>query len=115
MAGCYAQAQRNQGTPGPKEPRQPRRELSLRPTATTAGLEPDFGTGWAERERRQWRPVDQALAVLWQACAWREELIQLLELLAERADRRFHPLPRPGPWRRFAGGWSGRSRRRGYR
>jgi hypothetical protein len=34
-------------------------------------LEPDFGTG------RQWRPLDQALAVLWQAGAWREELIQL--------------------------------------
>jgi hypothetical protein len=32
-------------------------------------------------------------AVLWQAGAWREELIQLLELLAERADRRLHPLP----------------------
>ena len=31
--------------------------------------------------------------MLWQACAWREELIQLLELLAERADRRLHPLP----------------------
>jgi len=31
--------------------------------------------------------------VLWQACAWREELIQLLRLLAERADRRLHPLP----------------------
>jgi hypothetical protein len=31
--------------------------------------------------------------VLWQAGAWREELIQLLELLAERADRRLHPLP----------------------
>jgi hypothetical protein len=31
--------------------------------------------------------------VLWQATAWREELIQLLELLAERADRRLHPLP----------------------
>jgi Domain of unknown function (DUF3427) len=46
-----------------------------------------FGTG------RQWRPLDQALAVLWQAGAWREELIQLLELLAERADRRLHPLP----------------------
>jgi hypothetical protein len=46
-----------------------------------------FGTG------RHWRPLDQALAVLWQACAWREELIQLLELLAERADRRLHPLP----------------------
>ena len=50
-------------------------------------MEPDFGTG------RQWRPLDQALAVLWQACAWREELIQLLELLAERPDRRLHPLP----------------------
>ena len=50
-------------------------------------MEPDFGTG------RQWRPLDQALAVLWQACAWREELIQLLELLAERTDRRLHPLP----------------------
>ena len=46
-----------------------------------------FGTG------RQWRPLDQALAVLWQAGAWREELIQLLLLLAERADRRLHPLP----------------------
>jgi hypothetical protein len=46
-----------------------------------------FGTG------RQWRPLDQVLGVLWQAGAWREELIQLLELLAERADRRLHPLP----------------------
>jgi hypothetical protein len=54
-------------------------------------LEPDFGTG------RQWRPLDQALEVLWQAGAWREELIQLLELLAERPlqqpQRRLHPLP----------------------
>jgi hypothetical protein len=49
-------------------------------------LEPDFGTG------HQWRPLDQALAVLRQAGAWRQELIQLLELLAERADRRLHPL-----------------------
>jgi hypothetical protein len=32
MAGCCAQAQRNQGTPGPKDPRQPRSELSLRLT-----------------------------------------------------------------------------------
>jgi len=35
--------------------------------------------------------------VLWQAGAWREELIQLLELLAERPlkqpQRRLHPLP----------------------
>jgi hypothetical protein len=46
-----------------------------------------FGTG------RQWRHLDQALDVLWQAGAWREELIQLLELMAERADRRLHPLP----------------------
>jgi hypothetical protein len=46
-----------------------------------------YGTG------RQWRPLDQALDVLWQVGAWREELIQLLELLAERADRRLHPLP----------------------
>jgi hypothetical protein len=50
-------------------------------------LEPDFGTG------RQWRPLDQALAVLRQAGAWRQELIQLLRLLGERADRRLHPLP----------------------
>ena len=40
-------------------------------------MEPDFGTGRAERERSQWRPLDQALAVLWQAGAGREELIQL--------------------------------------
>ena len=50
-----------------------------------------YGTG------RQWRPLDQALDVLWQAGAWREELIQLLELLAERPlkqpQRRLHPLP----------------------
>jgi hypothetical protein len=46
-----------------------------------------FGTG------RRWRPLDQALDVLWQAGAWREELIQMLLLLAERADRRLHPLP----------------------
>jgi hypothetical protein len=32
-------------------------------------------------------------AVLWQAGAWREELIQLLLLLADRADHRLHPLP----------------------
>jgi hypothetical protein len=50
-----------------------------------------YGTG------RQWRPLDQALDLLWQAGAWREELIQLLELLAERPlkqpQRRLHPLP----------------------
>jgi len=50
-----------------------------------------FGTG------RQWRPLDDALAVLWQAGAWRQELRQelrqLLELLAARSDHRLHPLP----------------------
>jgi len=46
-----------------------------------------FGTG------RQWRPLDDALAVIWQAGAWRQELRQLLELLAARADHRLHPLP----------------------
>jgi hypothetical protein len=50
-----------------------------------------FGIG------RQWRPLDQALDVLWQAGAWRQELIQLLLLLAERPlkqpQRRLHPLP----------------------
>jgi len=68
-----------------------RRVLGSSRGSTTAGLEPDFGTG------RQWRPLDQALEVLWQAGAWREELIQLLELLAERPlkqpQRRLHPLP----------------------
>jgi hypothetical protein len=33
-------------------------------------LETDFGTGRAEREWRQWRPLDQALPVLWQAAIW---------------------------------------------
>ncbi len=70
-----------------------RRVLGSSRGSTTAGLEPDFGTGRAERERRQSRPLDQALDVLWHACAWREELIQLLELLAERGERRLHPLP----------------------
>jgi len=46
-----------------------------------------FGTG------RRWRPLPEALALLCQADAWREELRQLLELLAERADHRLHPLP----------------------
>ena len=41
----------------------------------------------------RWRPLPDALALLWQASAWREELHQLLHLLAERADRRLHPLP----------------------
>ena len=34
---------------------------------------------------------------LWQAGAWRQELRQLLELLAARADHRLHPLPWPLP------------------
>ncbi len=57
-----------------------------------------FGTG------RQWRPLEDALAVLWQGGAWRQELRQLLELLAARADHRLHPLPwaLPVPLRRRA-------------
>ena len=31
--------------------------------------------------------------MLWQARAWRQELIQLLALLAERCERRLQPLP----------------------
>lgn len=46
-----------------------------------------FGTG------RRWTPLPEALALLWQAAAWREELRQLLLLLAERADHRLYPLP----------------------
>ena len=79
----------------------------IRGAASLAASAPPDPQALAEREMRQWhmltaqlfgtgrlwRPLDQALAVLWQAEAWREELIQLLELLAERADRRLHPLP----------------------
>jgi len=57
------------------------------PSCTATQKPGGYGTG------RQWRPLDQALVVLWQASAWREELIQLLELLAERCERRLHPLP----------------------
>jgi hypothetical protein len=39
------------------------------------------------------RATAAALALLWQAAAWRDELRQLLQLLAERTDRRLHPLP----------------------
>jgi hypothetical protein len=46
-----------------------------------------FGTG------KRWRPLPEALALLWQAAAWRDELRQLLELLADRSGRRLHPLP----------------------
>ena len=41
----------------------------------------------------RWRPLPDALALLWQASAWGHELSQLLDLLAERADHRLHPLP----------------------
>jgi hypothetical protein len=80
----------------------------LRATASAlaASLPPD-PERLSEREQRQWwmlcaqlfgtgprwRPLSEAFAVLWQAEAWRQELIQLLELLAELADRRLHPLP----------------------
>ena len=61
---------------------------------------PDPG-GLAERELRQWRmpavqlfgtgqrwrPLDDVLALLWAADAWR------VELLAGRCERRLHPLP----------------------
>jgi hypothetical protein len=40
-----------------------------------------------------WRPLAEALALLWAVGAWREELRQVLELLADRADHRLHPLP----------------------
>ena len=33
--------------------------------------------------------------LLWAAGPWREELRQLLELLAAHADHRLHPLPGP--------------------
>ncbi len=68
---------------------------------------PPNPAGLGERERRQWlmltvqlfgtgrrfRPLPDAMALLWQAAAWREELRQLLLLLANRADHRLHPLP----------------------
>jgi len=68
---------------------------------------PPDPAGLGERERRQWlmltvqlfgtgsrfRPLPDALAVLWEAAAWREELRQRLLLLADRADHRLHPLP----------------------
>ena len=60
-----------------------------------------------ERERRQWtmlfaqllgtgqhwRPLAEALELLWAVGPWREELRQLLELLAGRCELRLHPLP----------------------
>ena len=53
-------------------------------TMLTAQL---FGTG------KRWRPLGDALAVLWATGPWRDELRQLLELLAARAHRRLPPLP----------------------
>ena len=46
-----------------------------------------FGTG------RRWTPLQEALAVLWEMGPWRDELRQLLLVLAERADHLLHPLP----------------------
>ena len=46
-----------------------------------------FGTG------NRWRPLPDALTLLWQASAWRDELRQLLKLPAERTNRRLHSLP----------------------
>jgi hypothetical protein len=46
-----------------------------------------LGTG------KRWRPLGEGLALLWAADAWRAELIQLLQLLAERCERRLHALP----------------------
>jgi hypothetical protein len=80
----------------------------LRATAASlAASAPPEPQALSERERRQWlmltaqlfgtgkrwRPLPDALSLLWQASAWRGELRQLLELLAERTDRRLHPLP----------------------
>jgi hypothetical protein len=41
----------------------------------------------------RWRSLPDALALLWQAATWPDELRQLLHLLAERTDRRLHLLP----------------------
>jgi superfamily II DNA or RNA helicase len=80
----------------------------LRATAAAlaAATPPDLGQ-LGEREQRQWlmltaqlfgtgkrwQPLPDALALLWQASAWRDELRQILHVLAERTDRRLHPLP----------------------
>ncbi|KEF40789.1 MAG: hypothetical protein ER33_15075 [Cyanobium sp. CACIAM 14] len=80
----------------------------LRATAgALAAPTPPDPEGLGERERRQWlmltaqlfgtgkrwRLLPDALALLWQASDWRDELRPLLDLLAERTDRRLHPLP----------------------
>ncbi len=75
--------------------------------ASLAAPEPPLASALGERELRiwrmllvqlfgngqRWRPLPEAWAVLWQARAWRQELIQLLNLLAERCERRLLPLP----------------------
>ena len=73
----------------------------LRATAAAlAAPVPPDPEALGERERRgwrmlfaqllgtgpHWRPLAEALALLWAMGAWREELRQLLELLAERAE-----------------------------
>jgi len=81
----------------------------LRSTAASiaAAAVPPDPEALGERERRQWAmlfaqllgtgrhwlPLREALALLWAVGPWREELRQLLELLADRADHRLHPLP----------------------
>jgi superfamily II DNA or RNA helicase len=87
----------------------------LRATAAAlAAPSPPDPERLGERERRQWRmltaqlcgtgkrwrPLPDALALLWQAAAWRDELRQLLDLLAERpaagpAGRACRPPPAP--------------------
>jgi hypothetical protein len=42
---------------------------------------------------RHWRPLGEALLLLWDVDPWREELRQLLLLLAIRAVHRLPPLP----------------------
>jgi superfamily II DNA or RNA helicase len=80
----------------------------LRSTAAAlAAAAPADPATLGERERRQltmlcaqllgtgrhWLPLGEALALLWAVGPWREELRQLLDLLAGRCERRLHPLP----------------------
>jgi hypothetical protein len=80
----------------------------LRSTAAAlAAAAPTDPETLGERERRQWAmlfaqllgtgrhwlPLGEALALLWALGPWREELRQLLDLLAGRCERRLHPLP----------------------
>ena len=75
--------------------------------AALASPHPPDPAALGERERRQWQmlvaqllgrgrhwlPLPEALELLWATGPWREELLQLLLLLAERCDHRLHPLP----------------------